>query len=317
MASVGKQPDWREKPSDDQSPTVIGNSKNFWIWSRDEGFDLTHPPTPDSEPVQPRLKLQCSLTPVVIDPVKTALLIIDFVNYDMHIALGNNNQAYLDAERTVLDQAIPAARQSGMQVIWVTTGYSDEDLLEMDPAVFRTFNWQPVIEDPDWQNLPPGDGYSDKGEFRNQKGIGEPIGEVQLEDGTKVDGGRILMRGTWNSWLHDPLSDSYEVGKSAKRPDVHFFKNRSSGMCGKMTALTEYLDQENLRTLLFTGINTDQCVMGTLQDAYLKGFDTIMLKDGCATDSPAYAQPSCEFNSLKSWGFLSTCKNLAEAVSKL
>lgn len=317
MASVGKQPDWREKPNQDQSRTVMGNSKNFWIWSPEEGFDLTHPPTPDSDPVPGRLTLPCALTPIVLDPAKTALLIIDFSNYDMHPALGNANPVLLDAERTVLKYAVPAARHSGMQIIWVTTGYSEEDLRDMDPAVLRTFNWQPVTEDPNWAHLlPPGQGFSDGGEFRNQKGIGDAIGEVTLEDGTKMEGGRILMQGAWNSWLHDPLADSYQEGKHATtRPDVHFYKNRSSGLCDKMTALTDFLGRHNLRTLLFTGINTDQCVMGTLQDAYLQGFDTIMLKDGCATDSPAYAQSSCEFNCLKSWGFLSTCQQLAEAVS--
>lgn len=57
-------------------------------------------------------------------------------------------------------------------------------------------------------------------------------------------------------------------------------------MCDRMTDVTNFLNDNNLRTPLFTGINIDQCVMGTLQDAYLKGFDTILLKDGCATDSP-------------------------------
>lgn len=45
-----------------------------------------------------------------------------------------------------------------------------------------------------------------------------------------------------------------------------------------MTACTEYLEREGIRTLLFTGANIDQCVMGTLQDASLKGFDCIPLK---------------------------------------
>jgi nicotinamidase-related amidase len=47
-----------------------------------------------------------------------------------------------------------------------------------------------------------------------------------------------------------------------------------------MKDVTNFLDEHNLRTLLFTGINIDQCVMGTLHDASLKGFDTILLKPG-------------------------------------
>lgn len=264
------------------------------------------------------MRLQCALTAVVIDPAKTALLVIDLQNYDLSKALGNDNQAVFDAEDTVLNYAIPAARKSGIQILYITTGYSDQDLLEMDPAVFRTFNFEPVVDSPNWAELPPGEGFSNKGQYRNQKGIGDPIGEIELEDGTKIDAGRILVRGTWNSWLHDPLAAAYEESRqSMELPDIHFYKNRSSGMCERMTALTDYLNEKNLRTLLFTGINIDQCAMGTLQDAYLKGFDTILLKDGCATNSPIYAQMSCEFNCAISWGFLSSCNDFADAVSKL
>ncbi|KAI1123664.1 isochorismatase family protein [Nemania abortiva] len=318
MGSVGKQPDWRTEPREDQSPRILGNpDKNFWIWSKENGYDLTHPPKPDSEPIEPRLRLQCSLTPVIIDPAKTALLIIDLQNYDLHKALGNNNQNFYHAEKTILESAIPAARKAGIQIIYLTTGYSDDDLLEMDPAVFRTFDFNPDEEDPNWENLRPGEGFSDKGEYRNKKGIGEEIGEVELNKHTKVNAGRVLIRGSWNSQLHDPLAKSYEASQATQKPDVHFYKNRSSGMCTRMTDLTEYLEEHKLKTLLFTGINIDQCVMGTLQDAYLKGYDTIMLKDGCATDSPAYANKSVEFNCLRCWGFLSTCKNFSEAVSEL
>ncbi len=84
-----------------------------------------------------------------------------------------------------------------------------------------------------------------------------------------------------------------------------------------MTDCTDYIRKENIRTLLFTGLNTDQCVMGTLQEAYSKGFDTILLKDGCGTNSPEYAQLSAEYNCLRSWGFLSSCKDLAEAIDKI
>ncbi len=48
------------------------------------------------------------------------------------------------------------------------------------------------------------------------------------------------------------------------------------------------------RTLLFGGVNTDQCVFATIQDANLKGFDTILLNDGCGTNSPVGAQSSTE-----------------------
>ena len=64
-------------------------------------------------------------------------------------------------------------------------------------------------------------------------------------------------------------------------------------------------------------MNTDQCVMSTLQDAHAKGFDTILLKDACATDSPGYAQKSAEYNCCRNWGFLLTCRALSEAAISL
>ena len=88
-----------------------------------------------------------------------------------------------------------------------------------------------------------------------------------------------------------------------------------AGLWQESTELERYLKANGIRILLFTGANTGQCVMGSLQDAHAQGYDTIFLKDGCATDSSAYAQQNAEFNCLKNWGFLSTCRALAEATS--
>ena len=49
-------------------------------------------------------------------------------------------------------------------------------------------------------------------------------------------------------------------------------------------------------------------------DAHTMGYDTIMLKDGCATDSPDYAQKAAEYNMCRNWGFLSSCQALAQAA---
>ena len=124
------------------------------------------------------------------------------------------------------------------------------------------------------------------------------------------------MRGTWNAELHGPLADAQAEGASARRPDAHFYKNRNSGMCDAMTDCTDYLVRNNIRTLLFTGVNIDQCVMGTLQDASFKGLDCVLLKDGCATNSPDFARLNAEQNTMRGLGFLSTCKDLAEAAAQ-
>ena len=144
---------------------------------------------------------------------------------------------------------------------------------------------------------------------------GDDLGEVTLEDGRKVNAGRALFRGTWNAALHDPLAASFEESQKSPLPDGLFHKNRNSGMCEAMTDCTEYLKEKGIQSLLFAGMNTDQCVLATTFNAQMKGFDTILLNDGCVTDSPAFAQKACEYQFVNIWGFLSSCKALAEATA--
>lgn len=88
-------------------------------------------------------------------------------------------------------------------------------------------------------------------------------------------------------------------------------------MCEAMTDGTDYLVEKSIRTLLFTGMNTNQCVLAAAFNAQMKGFDTILLNDGCVTDSPAFAQQGGEYQFARIWGFLSSCKALAEATAGL
>ena len=111
------------------------------------------------------------------------------------------------------------------------------------------------------------------------KGLGSEIGPVKIEDGRVVDAGRLLMRDTWNAALPPALDTAYKEGRSMKeKPDVWIHKNRMSGLWSS-TPCTEYLEREGIKTLLFAGVNTDQCVAGTLQDAFSKGWDCILVKD--------------------------------------
>jgi len=74
------------------------------------------------------IKLQCAPTPVVIDPAKTALLVLDFQNY--HVP-----RACFDAEDALLPHAIPVACRAGFQIIRLTTGYSEQDSKEIDASI--------------------------------------------------------------------------------------------------------------------------------------------------------------------------------------
>ena len=126
------------------------------------------------------------------------------------------------------------------------------------------------------------------------------------------------MRGAWNSALYPPLDRMYEEGtKLSSRSDVWMHKNRMSGMWGAKTECEEFLKKEGIRTLFFTGVNTDQCVAGTHTDSYNKGYDCILLNDGAGTTSPEYAQQCIEYNAGNTWGFATTCKAFAEGVEAM
>ena len=77
-----------------------------------------------------------------------------------------------------------------------------------------------------------------------------------------------MMKGTWNVALRGHLATAYEQGKKAARPDVWIDKDRNSGLWQDETAFSKFLQAQGLRTLLFAGVNIDQCVGATLQDAH-------------------------------------------------
>ncbi|KAI0197910.1 isochorismatase family protein [Astrocystis sublimbata] len=301
---------------------VVGSGENTWIWSTDGCWDLTHAPNPSGEPLNSGIRLDCELVDVIIDPTKTALVIIDMQNIGLKKALNPPSAPPMyEAQDAILNCAIPASRKLGLQVIWLNWGLTEEDLANMPPAEVRVFAFDANTTKVDYglgeRQGDPCDpaNFLKCGETPNLGRMpGTQLGEVVVEDGTRVDAGRAMMRGQWNTALHGSLADAYEEGRSVPRPDVWIHKNRNSGLWQETSAFGEYLRKEGIRTLLFSGVNTDQCVGATLQDAHAQGFDTIMLKDGCATDSPPYAKASYEFNCARAWGFLTSCKALAKAA---
>ncbi|KAI9684533.1 MAG: hypothetical protein M1822_005621 [Bathelium mastoideum] len=301
----------------DKRKIVVGSSDNFWIWSQESGWDLTHTSTQDAELLSSRLLLKCEISNVTIDPRKTALLIIDMQNFSLSSSLRTESVPTLyQAQDELLQYAIPAARKANIQVVWLNWGLSGRDIETMTPAALRVFGFRANSDFVDYgisTRSVASNGTEEMiqcGESPRPTNLGVDLGQVTLPNGRRVDAGRVLMRGTWNAALHGPLASAFEVGQTAPRPDVQIYKNRNSGLSDASSELSEYLKREGIRTLLLTGMNTDQCVMATLQDAHSQGYDTILLKDGCATDSPVYAQQSAEYNCYRNWGFCSTCKAL-------
>ena len=69
--------------------------------------------------------------------------------------------------------------------------------------------------------------------------------------------------------------------------DIKVSKYRMSGFWD--TPLDRILRNLGVTTLLFAGVNLDQCVLCTLQDANFLGYDCLLVADCAATTSPPFA----------------------------
>ena len=115
---------------------------------------------------------------------------------------------------------------------------------------------------------------------------------------------------SWNAELYEPLK------AVVTKDDLFFDKNRMSGMWSPDEALHRYLRESEKKTVMFAGVNTDQCVFGTVSDSYSWGFDCILLSDctGTATTVPG-AQAISEYNIASNMGFVTDSKSFLAADS--
>jgi len=300
-------------PRTSDEPRVFGNPKeNFWLLTS-KGWDLTHPSTPDAAPIQPRMTLETTTASIIVDPKKTALIIIDMQNYFLSPALGRAKGPGHVAEDMLLRCGIPAARKAGIRVIHVTWGLDEDDLANLTPTVYRAFGVTvPFAPGPNdrLEKIEPGTGK----ESARELGIGDDMGKFKVDDdGSTVEAGRMLVRNTWNAAIHDRLLQSFEESQNSQLPDLQFHKNRISGFWGGSTPVLNWLKNNGIKTLFFAGVNTDQCVYNSLTDACNEGFDTVLLRDGCGTSSPDFAKQMAEWNCRKTFGFVSSCEELEKA----
>ncbi|MCJ1409878.1 hypothetical protein MMC19_003962 [Ptychographa xylographoides] len=326
---------------------LIGNVPNHWMHSaKPPIFDLTRPSPPDFAVPSSKssIKLTTTTTPILISPALTALVIIDMQNFFISTDLGRPGDGAGNlAKRCLLTTAIPAARKAGIRIIWLNWGLTDQEIEDMPASTRRAFGFEVALNKAAEEHGSPAvdahgvnqagaehimqknGGRVEKKELtengkptRLYKGLGSDIGPVTLEDGTTVDGGKLLMRDTWNAALPPDLDAAYKTGQKATvAPDVWIHKNRMSGLWGSTTPCCDFLETEGIKTLLFAGVNTDQCVGGSLQDAFSKGWDCILLKDACGTTSPTFASEMVEFNCARTWGFVSDCNDLAKGVDSM
>lgn len=137
---------------------------------------------------------------------------------------------------------------------------------------------------PDLGNMPPNQIHLYK-----PKGVG-----IGLGDPLPGSGARVLEKDSWAAAIVDELVPDpadYEVDKY-----------RISGFWE--TPLDGILRNLSIRTLLFAGVNTDQCVFCSLTDANFLGYGCILVEDCCATTSPDYCTQATLFNVKKCFGFV-------------
>ena len=81
------------------------------------------------------------------------------------------------------------------------------------------------------------------------------------------------------------------------------------------TPLDSILRNLGVTTLLFAGVNVDQCVLCTLQDANFLGYDCILLEDCSATTSPSFCTEATLYNVRQCFGFTASSAGLMAGLA--
>lgn len=127
---------------------------------------------------------------------------------------------------------------------------------------------------------------------------------IGLADPLPKNGAPVLTQGSWAAAVVDELEQH--------PTDILIDKYRMSGFWD--TPLDSILKNLGKTTLLFAGVNADQCVMATLQDANFLGYDCILLRDCTATTSPDYCMQATIYNVNQCFGFVTDSPNILKAV---
>jgi nicotinamidase-related amidase len=149
---------------------------------------------------------------------------------------------------------------------------------------------------PDLANMPP-----------NQIHLYKPTGTgAGLGDPVPGKGENLLEKGTWCAAVVDEL---------APRPeDILVDKHRISGFWD--TPLDSILRNLGIRTVLFSGVNTDQCVLHSLTDANFLGYGCVLIEDCCGTTSPDFCTEATVWNVKKCFGFVTDSAKMLKALKK-
>ena len=288
--------------------TILGNYYNYWSLTNNKTtYDLTRS---DRMPVtKPKsIPMIGSRKEAIIEPSRSAFVIVDMQNFFLHPQLSPKAVKGRNAVQPTLN-LIDAFREEGIKILWTNWGLDNFDLVTIPPSFLE--------------------GFSDDGTQATT--FGSDMGTLTAENGSTIEVGRKLWRGSWNGKPYGPLGVAMDEG-IGKGTDLLFYKSKSfthdgqygmlmrfadrlSGLWGAQTPLGLYLQENDITTLFLGGVNSDQCVWSTLIDAYFKGFDTVYVEDCAATTSPWYAEEMVRYNG-DSDGFLANSTYIIDALKK-
>lgn len=231
----------------DGPSTILGNVYNYWSKLSNGTYDLTRSKVmPVTSPKL--IPFSGSRSSALIEPTRAVLAIVDMQNYFLHPALSPAATQGRAAVAPTVDM-INAFRAIGMKVTWINWGLTNYDLLTIPPA-FKS-------------------GFSSNGSDIADQSFGSDMGTIE-QNGVTVQVGETLIRGAWNAEPWDVLGTMKDEGL-ANGTDFLFHKNRLSGLWGAQTPFGTWLEENEITTIFFGGVNADQCVWSTLIDAYFKG----------------------------------------------
>lgn len=150
---------------------------------------------------------------------------------------------------------------------------------------------------PDQANLPPG--------VRHVYDAADTgVGIGSLANGARTP---VLEAGSWSAGIVEELLPPDGA------PDIFVDKYRMSGFID--TPLDSILRNLRVDSLLFAGVNADQCVLNTLTDAANLGYDVVLLEDASGTTSPAFCAEATVYNVRQCYGFTTATPQLLDALA--
>src|SRR5580704_13413178 len=131
---------------------------------------------------------------------------------------------------------------------------------------------------------------------------GDEPGLAQPVPGTRSE---VIKIGSWGAQVVDEINPGER--------DIQIVKHRFSAFWD--TETDAVLRNLGVKTLFIGGVNLDQCVMTTLEDASFLGYDTVLIEDATATTSPDYCVQAVLYNVKLLFGFVTRSRALLAALA--